>query len=172
MPNVLLAQLGRPPPGTGTAVNTPLDAPRAAYLLTAAMADNTQQAGAIVPGDDMSTEWGGYDESAQHDILDALGEQTRVALKMLHDKLGVEIEMDWDSTARVVCSEALAAARELVKPEPGAWALPECAHCREVIAKAMCSLQIQAYFRLGFPPAKIAAMCRQSADEPQASPRP
>lgn len=172
MPNVLLAQSGRAPPRAGAVVNAPLDAPRSAYLLTAAMADNTEQAGAIVPGDDMSTEWGGYDESAQRDILDALGEQTRVSLKMLHDKLGVEIEMDWESTAREVCSEALAAARELVRPEPGAWALPECAHCREVIAKAMCSLQIQAYFRLGFAPAKIAAMCRQSADEPQVSPRP
>jgi hypothetical protein len=73
-------------------VNAPLDAPRSACLLTAAMADNTEQAGAIVPGDEMSTEWGGYDESVQHDILDALGEQTRVSLKMLHDKLGVEIK--------------------------------------------------------------------------------
>jgi hypothetical protein len=172
MPNVLLARPGRAPPGAGAAVNAPVDAPRAAYLLTAAMADNTEQEGAIVPGDDMSTEWGGYDESAQRDILDALGEQTRVALKMLHDKLGVEIEMDWDSTAQVVCSEALAAARELVRPEPGAWTLPECAHCRDVIVKAMCSLQIQAYFRLGFTPAKIAVMCRQSADEPQALPHP
>lgn len=169
MPNMLLPQSGRPPPGAGAAVNAPLDAPRAGYLLTAAMADNTEQAGAIVPGDDMSTKWGGYDESAQHDILAALGEQTRAALTMLHDKLGVEIEMDWHSTAQVVCSEALATARELVKPEPGTWTLPECPHCREVIVKAMCSLQIQAYFRLGFTPAKIAVMCRQSAGEPQAS---
>jgi hypothetical protein len=172
MPNVLLAQPGRSPPGAGAAVNAPVDAPRVAYLLTAAMADNTEQVGAIVPGDDMSTEWGGYDESAQHDILAALGEQTREALKMLHDKLGVEIEMDWHSTAQVVCSEALATARELVRPEPEAWTLPECAHCRDVIVKAMCSLQIQAYFRLGFTPAKIATMCRQSTDEPQASPHP
>lgn len=156
----------------GTNVNTPLNASRAAYLLTAAMADNTQQAGAIVPGDDMSTEWGGYDQSAQRDILDALGGHARDALKMLRDKLGVEIEMDWDSTARVVCSEALVSAWELVAPEPGTWELPECSHCREVIAKAMCSLQIQAYFGLGFTPANIAAMCRQSADEPQSSAHP
>ena len=101
------------------AVNTPPAAPRAAYLLTAAMADNTQRVGAIVAGDDMSNEWGGYDESVQRDILAALGEQTRVALTMLRARLGAEIEMDWDSTARVVCSEALAAARELVRPEPG-----------------------------------------------------
>jgi hypothetical protein len=152
-------------------VNTAPVAPRAAYLLTAAMADNTQQVGTIVAGDDLSTEWGGYDASAQRDILAALGEQTWVALTMLGDKLGAEIEMDWDSTARVVCSEALVAARELVSPQPGEWSLPECAHCREVIAKAMCSLQIQAYFRLGFPLVKIAAMCRQSADEPESSPR-
>jgi len=154
-------------------VNTRLDAPRAAYLLTAAMADNTQQAGAIVPADTMSTEWGGYDEGAQRDILAALGAQAHVALDMLSDKLGVEIEMDWESTARVVCSEALGVARELVRhPGPEAWALPECGHCREVIAKAMCSLQIQAYFRLGCTPAMIAAICRQSAGERQAAPHP
>lgn len=145
------------------------DAPRVAYLLTAAMADNTQQAGAIVPGDDMSAEWGGYNKTAQRAILVALGAQAREALEMLHDKLGAEIEMDWDSTAREVCSEALAAARKLIAPEPGAWKAPECAHCREVIAKAMCSLQIQAYFRLGFTPAMVAARCRESAGEPQAA---
>jgi hypothetical protein len=152
-------------------VNTQPAAPRAAYLLTAAMADNTQRAGAIVAGDDMSAEWGGYDESAQRDILAALGEQTRAALTMLGNRLGAEVEMDWDSTARVVCSEALASARELVRPQPGEWSLPECAHCREVIAKAMCSLQIQAYFRLGFTLVKIATMCRQSAGEPESSVR-
>lgn len=134
-------------------MNKPPAAPRAAYLLTAAMADNT------------------HDESGQRDILAALGEQTRVALTMLRARLGAEIEMDWDSTARVVCSEALAAARELVRPEPGEWSLLECAHCREVIAKAMCCLQIQAYFRLGFTLVRIATMCRQSAGEPESAAR-
>jgi hypothetical protein len=161
---------GRPPPGASQVVNSPAVAPRAAYLLTAAMADNTRQAGVIVPGDGMSAEWGGYDESAQRDILAAVAEQTRLVLKMLHDTLGAEIEMDWDDTARAVCSEAFAAARQLVRPEPGAWSLPECAHCREVIARAMCSLQIQAYFRLGLRPGVIAAMCRQSAGEPRTFP--
>lgn len=147
------------------------DAPRAAYLLTAAMADNAEQVGAIIPGGGMSAEWAGHDDSEQQDILAALGAQTRLALRMLHDKLGMEIEMDWDSTARVVCSKALTAARELVRPVAGLWLAPQCAHCKEVIARAMCCLQIQAYFRLGFTPAMIAAMCRQSADEAQASSR-
>jgi hypothetical protein len=41
------------------------------------------------------------------------------------------------------------------------------------IAKAMCSsLQIQALFRLGCTPAMIAAICRQSAGEPQGTPHP
>ena len=145
------------------------DAPRVAFLLTAGIAENTEQAGTIVPGDDLSAEWGGYDKRAQRGILTALGAQTRGALEMLHEKLGAEIEMDWDSTARVICSEALASARELITPEPGAWTLPECSHCREVIVKAMCSLQIQAYFRLGLTPAMVAAMCRESAGEPQAA---
>ena len=84
----------------------------------------------------MVSEWCGHDESGQRDIVAALGEQTRVALTMLRDKLGAGIEMDWDAAARALCAE-------------------------EVIAKAMRSLQIQAYFRLGFTLAKIAAMCRQ-----------
>jgi len=145
----------------------PWHAPRAAYLLTAAMADN---AGAIVAGDRIA-EWAGHDESAQRDVLAALGAQTRLVLKMLRDELGVEIEMDWRSTPRAVCSQALAAARELIKPKRGARATPECARCREIIAKAMCSLQIQAYFRLGFTPLMIAAMCRQSANEAAMFPR-
>jgi len=150
---------------------SPWDAPRAAYLLTAAMADNTQTAGAIAPGAEMSAEWAGFDASEQQDILTALGAQTRLALKMLHDKLGMEIEMDWEPAAQVACSGALVSARELIKPAPGALATPECAHCREIIAKALCSLQIQAYFRLGFTPAMIAGVCRQSADEAETSSR-
>jgi len=147
------------------------DAPRDAYLLTAAMADNAGHAGTFAPRDGMTAEWDGHDESAQHDILAALGAQTRLALTMLRDELGVEIEMDWRSTPRAVCSQALAAARELIKPKRGARATPECAPCREIIAKAMCSLQIQAYFRLGFTPLMIAAMCRQSANETAMFPR-
>ena len=162
-----------------------------AYLLTAAMADNPEQVSAIAPGNgDMNAEWDGYDEAAQQDILAALGAQTRLALRMLRERLGTEIEIDWESidwesidwesidwesTARATCSHAFAAmravVRELVGPDPRARVTAQCAHCREVIAAAMCSLQIQAYFRLGFTPAMIAAMCRQSADEPQASPR-
>jgi hypothetical protein len=149
----------------------PWDAPRAAYLLTAAMADNTQTAGTTAAGDGMSAEWIGYDASAQQDILAALGAQTRLAINMLHDKLGMEIEMDCEPAALAGCSEALVSARELIKPAPGAWSMPECAHCGETIAKALCSLQIQAYFRLGFTPAMIAAMCRQSADTAETSSR-
>jgi hypothetical protein len=158
-------------------MNTPTwEAPRVAYLLTAAMADNPDQGSAIAPGNgDMNAEWGGYDDAAQQDILAALGAQTRLALSMLRERLGTEIEIDWERTARATCSHAfaamLAAVRELVGPDPRARVTAQCAHCRQVIAAAMCSLQIQAYFRLGFTPAMIAAMCRQSADEPQASPR-
>jgi hypothetical protein len=155
--------------------NPTWEAPRMAYLLTAAMADNPGQVSAIAPGNgDMNPEWGGYGEAAQQDILAALGAQTRLALRMLRERLGTEIEIDWESTART-CSHAfaamLAAARELLGPDPRARVTAQCAPCREVIAATMCSLQIQAYFRLGFTPAMIAAMCRQSADEPQASPR-
>lgn len=111
-----------------------MDAPRVAYLLAAAMADNMRQAGAIAPAKDMSAEWGGYGECAQRDILAAFGAQARVPLKRLHGRLGAEMETDRDSSGQV------------------------------------CGLQVQAYFRLGFTYAMIAAMCRQSADEPQASP--
>lgn len=159
------------------------DAPRAAYLLTAALADNTA----------FGTEWVGYDQGAQQDILTALGAQTRLALRMLHDKLGMEIEMDSgglpdraddgiahagiadagiaEGAARSRCEEAAVAARELIKPSPRAGAAPECAHCREIVARTMCGLQIQAYFRLGFTPAMIAGTCRQSAGKAETPPR-
>lgn len=153
------------------------DAPRAAYLLTAVIADKTPHAGAMATGDAIGAEWTGYDQRAQQDILTALGAQTRLALRMLHDKLGMQIEMEWDCTGPITCAEALAAARELICPAssvPGAprvRAAPQCAHCREIIAKAMCGLQIQAYSRLGFTPAMIAATCRQTARKAATSAR-
>lgn len=167
VPVVLPAQPGRPAARPVDADVTPplWDAPRAAYLLTAAVAGNAGRAGP------MTAEWAGHDEGGQQDILAALGAQTRLALKIPHDELGVEFEMDWASAAHTVCSAARVAARQLIKPKPGARAMPECARCRETIAKAMCGLQIQAYFRLGFTPLMIAAMCRQSANEIAMFPR-
>lgn len=153
----------------GAYVNGAAWAPRAAYLLTAAMADAAMREGAVVPCDEMDDEWNSYDEAAQRDILIALGAQARVALKMLRDKLGMQIEMDWHETARAVCPEALALARQLVKSETGPWVMPKCGHCREIIGYGICSLQIQAYFLLGFTPVMIAATCRQSADEATAA---
>ena len=140
-------------------------APRAAYRLTAAMADNSEHAGVIAATDAMSDEWNGYTKAKQREILIALGAQTRVALQLLRDKLGMQIEMDWDETARVVCAEALVFAHALVASEDGPWVMPECAHCREVIVNGLCSLQIQAYFLLRFTPSMIAETCRQSAGE-------
>ncbi|MGH3164456.1 MAG: hypothetical protein ACRDN0_01000 [Trebonia sp.] len=138
-------------------------APRIAYLLTAAMAEAAVQAGAIVPDGEMGAEWNSYDETAQWEILIALGAQTRVALKMLQDKLGMQIEMDWGAAAPTVCTAA--AARQLVRPGTGPWVIPQCAHCREIVGYDLCRLQIQAYFLLGFTPVMIADTCRQSADE-------
>lgn len=180
VPVVLLAQPWEPRPGVVDApMNRPRwDAPRAAYLLTAALADNAALADTA-----FGTEWVGYDESAQQDILTALGAQTRLALRMLRDKLGMEIEMDSggmpdsadagiaEDTVRSACGEAAVAARELIKPSPRHGAAPECAHCREIVARTMCGLQIQAYFRLGFTSAMIAGTCRRSAGKAETPPR-
>lgn len=140
-------------------------APRAAYLLTAAMADNSGKAGVIAATDAMSDEWSGYSAAEQREILVALGVQTKVSLQLLRDKLGRKIEMDWGEVARVVCAEALAFARELVSSEEEPSVMPECAHCREIIGNGLCSLQIQAYFLLGRTPGMIAEACRRSAEE-------
>src|SRR5262249_4398896 len=83
-----------------------------------------------------------------------------------------QIEMDWEETARVVCAEALTLARKLVTSDTGPWVMPECAHCREVIGNGLCSLQIQAYFLMGFTPDMIAETCRQSAEESQSPDEP
>lgn len=140
-------------------------APRTAYLLTAAMADNSGQAGVIAATDAMSDEWSGYSVAEQREVLIALGAQARVSLQLLREKLGMQIEMDWDEVARVVCAEALLLARELVSSGEVPRVMPECAHCREVIGNGLCSLQIQAYFMLGFTPGMIAETCRRSAEE-------
>jgi len=140
-------------------------APRTAYLLTAAMADATLRTGVIIPSAKATGEWNGYDEIAQWEILIALGAQTRVALKMLQDELGRQIEVHWEETARAVCANALRLVAELVRSGAGPWVMPPCARCREIIGYGLCSLQIQAYFLLGFTPVMIAATCRQSADE-------
>ncbi len=152
----------------------PWDAPRAAYLLTAAMAGSAPRSGPVVPGDDIGAEWAGYDQSTRQDILAALGAQTRLALRMLRDKLGLEIEMDSGGAARIACARALAAARDLIYPPEGvprAAVAPECPRCTETIARALCSLQIQAYSRMGFTPAMIAATCRQAGRKAGTAPR-
>lgn len=140
-------------------------APRAAYLLTAAMADNSEHDEVIAATDSMRHEWSGYSEDQQGEILIALGAQTRFSLRMLRDKLSVQIEMDWGEVARLVCAQALALAHELVTSEEGPWVMPECAHCREVIGNGLCAVQIQAYRMLGFSPARVAEICRQSAED-------
>lgn len=140
-------------------------APRIAYLLTASMAESAMRADAIAQSGEMGDEWNSYDETAQWEILIALGAQTRVALKMLQDKLGLQIEMDWGTIPRTVCADTVTTARQLVRSAAGPWVIPQCAHCREIVGYGLCSLQIQAYFLLGFTPVMIAATCRQSADE-------
>lgn len=138
-------------------------APRAAYLLTAAMADNSERAGIIAASDAMSDEWNGYAEDRQREILIALGAQARAALQMARDKLGTRIEMDWDGTARALCAEAFRLVRTLVISEEDPGVMPQCAPCREIMANGLCSLQIQAYLMMGIAPSVIAARYRQSA---------
>lgn len=127
------------------------------------MAEHSGQAGVLASTDAMSDEWNGYSEAEQEQILIALGAQVRLSLQLLRDKLGVGIEMDWTDTARAVCDEALEFSRALVMSEEGPGAVPECAHCREVVGNGLCGLQIQAYFLLGLTPALISRACRRAA---------
>lgn len=154
----------RPRPGAGALMTArPSSAPRAASLLTAAMAVNSERAGVITASDAMSDEWNGYGQDRQREILIALGAQARAALQMARDKCGTRIVMDWDEAARVLCAEAFRLVRTLVTSEEEPGVMPECAHCREIVANGLCSLQIQAYLMLGITPSMIAVRCGQSA---------
>jgi hypothetical protein len=120
------------------------------YLLTAAMAGGRY--------DEASTLWRELDESAQCDVITALSAQARIAVQ----EAGIPLQIDFTGLADTSCTEARAAAESVYKGT-APWRLPQCPHCRELVASALAEIQLQAGIAAGMPPSYIDLICRGKA---------
>jgi hypothetical protein len=125
-------------------------APRIGYLLTAALAGRRYG--------EASGMWRDLDESAQSDVITALGAQARLAVA----EAGVPLQVDFTGLADPGCPEALAAARSAYEGS-GTWQSPQCPHCRELIASALAEIQLQAGVAAGMPASYVELICRGKA---------
>ena len=125
-------------------------APRIGYLLTAAMAGRRYTEAAAM--------WRELDESAQSDVIAALGEQARLAVA----EAGVPLQVDFSGLADSRCPEALPAAQSAYEGI-GPWQPPDCLHCRELVASALAEIQLQAGVAAGMPPSYVDLICRGKA---------
>lgn len=136
----------------------PWQAPRTAYLLTAAAADRDQQAADRL--------WDALGEAEQAGVLAALGAQCRAAL--LAATTGTiagdaeAITADITDLAAEVCREAIAGLRAVLSGRP--WTAPPCPHCRKAIAVTLTGLAVGAGRRQGISAEVIAHNCRRTAD--------
>jgi len=125
-------------------------APRIGYLLTAAMAGRRYG--------EASEMWRDLDESAQFDVINALGAQARLAVA----EAGVPLEIDFTGLAAAHCPDALAAAKAAYE-DSGPWLPPQCPRCRELVASVLADIQIQAGAAAGMPPSYVDLICRGQA---------
>jgi hypothetical protein len=126
------------------------EAPRVGYLLTAAMAGRRY--------DEASTLWRELDESTQCEVITALSAQARLAVR----EAGIPLQIDFAGLADTSCTEARATA-EAVYDGTVPWRLPQCPHCRELVASALAEIQLQAGVASGMPPSYIDLICRGKA---------
>jgi hypothetical protein len=125
-------------------------APRIGYLLTAAMAGQRY--------DEAAAMWRELDESAQSDVITALGAQARLAVQ----EAGIPLQIDFTGLADASCIEAFdAAQRAYAGSDP--WEPPQCPHCRELVASALAEIQLQAEVAAGMPPSYVDLICRGKA---------
>jgi hypothetical protein len=125
-------------------------APRIGYLLTAAMAGQRY--------DEAAAMWAELDESAQSDVITALGAQARLAVQ----EAGIPLQIDFTGLADASCIEAFdAAQRAYAGSDP--WESPRCPHCRELVASALAEIQLQAEVAAGLPPSYVDLICRGKA---------
>lgn len=134
----------------------PWQAPRTAYLLTAATAEGNETAGDAL--------WDRLDDAGQADVLAALGAQLRNILRTAAQKNSDQLdgEIDLSRLYGEVCIEAIAGLTALI--EQGPWQPPPCPHCRYKVAGALAGMITAVSVRyLGMSPEGIAHSCRQTA---------
>jgi hypothetical protein len=125
-------------------------APRVGYLLTAAIAGRRYAEAAGM--------WRALDESAQCDVIRALGTQARVAVA----EAGVQLEVDFTWLADRRCPEALTAAKSAYAGT-GPWEPPDCRRCRELVALALAEIQLKAEVAAGMPASYVDLICQGKA---------
>lgn len=131
----------------------PWPAPRTAYLLTAAAAEDDGQAAWDI--------WRELPAAAQADVLRALAAQCRVALRAM--PAGHILGLDVSALAAEICREAFTAMQALLDEERP-WDAPACPHCRKEMAGALTSIAVSAGRGAGLSAELIAYHCRQAAD--------
>ncbi len=131
-------------------MTTRLTAPRIGYLLTAAMAGRRYGEAA-----DM---WRELDEFTQLEVIGALSAQARLAVA----EAGVPLQIDFTGLADPRCPEAVTAARSAYEGSRP-WRLPQCLHCRELVASSLAEIQLQAGVAAGMPPSYVDLICRGKA---------
>lgn len=134
----------------------PWEAPRTAYLLTAALAESDKGAcGAL---------WDGLDEAGQAGVLAALGAQARLTLSEQPGEGALMADMS--AFAQEVCSRVTGALPALLQGRR--WDPPPCPHCRELLAGALAAIIAGSLRYRGMSPELIAHHCRQAARTVQA----
>jgi hypothetical protein len=125
-------------------------APRIGYLLTAALAGRRYG--------EASGMWHGLDETAQSDVIAALGAQARLAVA----EAGIPLQIDFTGLADSRCPEALTAAKSAYEGRMP-WQPPQCPHCRELVASTLAEIQLQAGLAAGMPQPFVDLACREKA---------
>jgi hypothetical protein len=126
------------------------DAPRIGYLLTSALAGQRYQ--------EAEATWRELDESAQADVISALAAQARRAVA----EAGIPLQIDFTGLADTSCTEARTVA-EAAYLGTTPWRLPECPHCRELVASALAEIGLQAWVAAGMPASYVDLICRGKA---------
>jgi hypothetical protein len=136
--------------GDGMTTTMELTAASIGYLLTAALAGQRY--------DEAAGLWRELDDSAQVDVVTALGVQARVAVQ----QAGLPLAADFTRLAGTACAEALTAARMAFEGS-GPWRAPQCSHCRELVASALAEIHVKAGVAGGMPAYYVELVCRSAA---------
>jgi hypothetical protein len=132
----------------------PWQAPRTAYLFTAAVAAADKAAADAL--------WDALDHAAQTDTLTALAAQAKNASTAMRagTALGDDHARRFGTEA---CEKALEAMTALLASPPAPWELPECSHCRRLLATAIASFSVRMARQRGQSAEVFAHSCRETA---------
>ncbi len=153
------------------------DAPRTAYQLAVEWTERLKDLaagrgdahGQVLAGEPplVGKTWYDLRILEQHDVLTALGAQTRSALfelrkrRQISDDEPILIDARWYTTR--MCERARETFRALNDPGgTSPWTMPECTHCAALLATALIDIQVHAIEGVGI--AEPAAVLRMLVD--------